>query len=353
MVSFSDISRRAVLDRAKRFTVAIPFLSVLGCDDSPDDGAWLMLSGATMGTRYRVKVAGDGRRLERHAVERDIETILETVNDQMSTYRATSELSRFNSAASTSWVSVSPDTSRVAGEALRISHLSAGAFDVTIGPLVDLWGFGPETPRPLPPSAGRIQAQLGKIGHTKFDARNDPAAMRKARPDLHLDLCGIAKGFAVDRVAEYLEQNGASHYLVEIGGEMRVRGGSPYAGAWRIGVEKPVPGRRAIQRVVRLNDAAIATSGDYRIFFESGGARYTHIIDPRTGLPVTHNLASVTVVAPTTMAADAWSTALMVLGPDHGLRLAEHLELAALFIVKTDGGLRESHTAPFGHVLAS
>jgi len=218
---------------------------------------------------------------------------------------------------------------------------------------VDLWGFGPETPRPLPPSAGRIQAQLGKIGHTKFDARNDPAAMRKARPDLHLDLCGIAKGFAVDRVAEYLEQNGASHYLVEIGGEMRVRGGSPYAGAWRIGVEKPVPGRRAIQRVVRLNDAAIATSGDYRIFFESGGARYTHIIDPRTGLPVTHNLASVTVVAPTTMAADAWSTALMVLGPDHGLRLAEHLELAALFIVKTDGGLRESHTAPFGHVLAS
>jgi FAD:protein FMN transferase len=166
-------------------------------------------------------------------------------------------------------------------------------------------------------------------------------------------LSGIAKGYAVDRVADYLAQSGADNYLVEIGGEMRVRGSSPYARAWRIGVEKPVTGRRAIQRVFRVDDAAIATSGDYRIFFESGGGRYSHIIDPRTGRPVTHKLASVTVIAPTTMAADAWSTALMVLGPDDGFRLAERLELAALFIAKTDGGFRENYTTSFDHKLAS
>jgi thiamine biosynthesis lipoprotein len=353
MVSFSDISRRTVLERAKRFTIAVPLFGVLGCDVSSDNGAWLTFSGATMGTRYRVKVAGDGRPLERYAVERGIERILETVNDQMSTHRTTSELSRFNSNPSTSWVSISPDTSRVVGEALRISQQSAGAFDVTIGPLVDLWGFGPGTPNPLPPSVERIQAQFGKIGHTMLDTRLVPAGMRKARPGLHVDLCGIAKGFAVDRIAEYLEQNGARHYLVEIGGEMRVRGSGPYASGWRIGIEKPVPGRRAIQRVVRLRNAAIATSGDYRNFFESGGTRYAHIVDPRTGMPVTHSLASVTVIAPTTILADAWSTALMVLGPDHGLRLADHFRLAALFIVKRDGAFRESYTAPFAQVLAS
>lgn len=351
MASSPNLSRRAVLERAQQLTLVAPFLSVVGCDLFPADGAWWTLFGTTMGTQYRVKVTSDGLELERHALERDIEQILETVNDQMSTYRATSELSRFNTAASTNWVSVSPDTACVVGEALRVSHLSAGAFDVTIGPLVDLWGFGPETPALRPPSVERIRAQLGKIGHGKLDARNARTAIRKAGPDLQVDLSGIAKGFAVDRLADYLEQSGADHYFVEIGGEMRVRGSSPNAGAWRIGVEKPVTGRRAIQRVLHLNDAAIATSGDYRIFFEDGGARYAHIIDPRTGLPVTHDLASVTVISPTTMTADAWSTALMVLGPDDGFRLAERLALTALFIVKTDRGLQETYTTPFGQKL--
>jgi thiamine biosynthesis lipoprotein len=349
----SDISRRTVLKRAQRITATVPLLSILGCDGSSDNAAWLTLSGSTMGTRYRIKVMDPSGSLERHALESDIDQILEAVNDRMSTYRSDSELSRFNNASSTAWFKVSPGTARVVEEGLQVSRLSEGAFDATVGPLVDLWGFGPGTPTPSPPPTEHIKSQLGMIGHAKLDARNSPAAIRKALPNIRVDLSGIAKGYAVDRVADHLERVSADKYLVEIGGEMRVRGNSPYAEAWRIGVEKPVPGRRAIQRVVRLDAAAIATSGDYRIFFESGGNRYTHLIDPRTGLPVTHNLASVTVIAPSAMAADAWSTALMVIGPEEGFALAERLDLAAFFISKTEDGFRETYTPAFVQKLGS
>ena len=164
---------------------------------------------------------------------------------------------------------------------------------------------------------------------------------------MEIDLSGVAKGFGVDKLAEHLEAEGVEHYLVEIGGELRARGHSARRRPWRIGVEKPIAGRRAVQRVVALDRGAIATSGNYRNFFDSAETRYSHIIDPRTGEPVRHRLASVTVIAPTAMQADALSTALMVLGPEAGLGLAERAGLAAFFIVKDGGGFAEVPSSRF------
>ena len=221
---------------------------------------------------------------------------------------------------------------------------------MTVGPLVNLWGFGPVPRGDTIPSDTEIREALQKVGYTKIHTQISPPAIKKDRPDIQIDLSAIAKGYAVDQVADYLDRSRVLDYLVEIGGELRAKGKNAEGTAWRVGIEKPVPNKRAVHQVLHLRDQAMATSGDYRNYFEKNGQRFSHTINPRTGRPITHNLASVTVINPSSMRADAMATALMVLGPEVGYELAERQKLAALFILRDSDGFQERATPKFGQV---
>jgi thiamine biosynthesis lipoprotein len=343
----ASLSRRDLLRRTSGFALSTPLLSLAACDAGVGRGRTMTFAGPTMGTNYSVTIADPPTSLDRRALKAEIDRHLETVNGQMSSWRSDSEISRFNAEEPDAWMAVSPDTLSVIDEALRIGRLSGGAFDPTIGPLVDLWGFGPGSAERRIPQPARVDAALERTGLGQVRTRGSRPAIAKARAGLEIDLSGIAKGFGVDRLARRLEARGVDHYLVEIGGELRALGHSPRRRPWWIGIEKPLAGRRAVQRIVGLDRGAIATSGNYRNFFDSDGWRYSHIIDPRSGEPVRHRLVSATVVAPTAMLADVLSTALMVLGPDDGWALAEREKLAALFILQDGDGFAEVTSSAF------
>jgi len=307
------------------------------------------LSGATMGTSYSIVVAAPPEGLSRERLAADIDAELRAVNRQMSTYRADSELSRFNRQTGADWFPVSAELVALVAEARRIGELSGGAFDVTVGPLVNLWGFGPgqHAGRDKPPAQAEIDAALARSGAASLSLQRAPPALAKSQPELYVDLSAIAKGHGVDRVAALLEEVGILDYLVEIGGELRSRGQSPRGDAWRLAVEKPTRGERAVQQVIAVGDAAVATSGDYRNYFERDGVRYSHTIDPRDGRPIRHALASVTVVQPRAARADALATALLVMGPRDGLALAQRLQLPAYFVIKGEAGFETAYSDAF------
>jgi thiamine biosynthesis lipoprotein len=231
--------------------------------------------------------------------------------------------------------------------AQSISALSDGAFDVTVGPLVNLWGFGPETQPFRIPEAQAIVDARERVGYRKLHCRPQPPALRKDQPDLYVDLSGIAKGYGVDRIADILEQAGVAAYLAEIGGELRAKGTKPGDKPWRIAIERPSADSREVYRIVPLKDAAMATSGDYRNFYEHDGRVYSHTIDPSTGRPVEHLLASVTVITEDCATADGLATALLVLGPERGVELAESLGLAAFFVSRINGEYTHRATSAF------
>jgi thiamine biosynthesis lipoprotein len=308
-------------------------------------------SGPTMGTTYTVKVFRAPDDIEPTALQTEIDGILAEINRQMSTYDPESELSRFNRNHTTDWVPVSPELHAVIQEALRISHLTDGAFDITVGPLVNLWGFGPETRSGSIPSEETIREALARVGYEQIHIRDSPPALRKDRPDIYLDLSAIAKGYAVDQVAAHLEAGDIRDYMVEIGGELRIKGHNAKGIPWQIAIEEPDPAKRAVQRIIEITDEGIATSGDYRNFFEHEGQRYSHEIDPLTGWPVRHKLASVTVVNKSCMRADAFATALIVMGPEKGFDLAEQEHLAVFFIIISNDDFQEKMTSEFKQYL--
>lgn len=354
----APLSRREMLKRAGEAASVVPLLGLSAvCDAEHTRDALTRLGGATMGTTWSVKIAGSVGGVDLRSLQGDIERVLERVNEQMSTYRADSELARFNASGTTGWFEVSCDTRTVLEQALRISRVCGGAFDVTVGPLVDAWGFGPPDAPDSPgarrgrPGTARIADLLQRVDYTVLSTRRSPPAIASNRPGVGVDLGGIAKGFGLDQVATCLDQAGVQRYLVEIGGELRGCGAGPRGGPWLVGIERPVVGQSAVYRVVRLENRAVATSGDYRLCFERDGVRYSHLIDPRTGRPVAHGLASVSVVAETAMVADAMSTALMVMGLDAGYRLAERLHVAAMFIGRQGRDLTETHTPAFDRFL--
>ncbi len=309
--------------------------------------------GATMGTYYAVKVAASGLSEERLAEVRTmIESELEDVNAKMSTWVEDSELSRFNRHAETTPFQVSAATFEVVSAALEVARLTGGAYDVTVGPLVDAWGFGATGEVP-DPSDEEIRRLIDSVGHGKLELDPAASALRKLRGDLSCDLSSIAKGYAVDRVAEALSAVGFGDLWVEIGGEVRAAGRNGEGRLWRLGIERPQLEPGALQRIVSLDGATAATSGDYRNYREHQGARISHIIDPRNGSPVHHRLASVTVVHPQCMIADALATGLMVLGPEEGRELARREELAVLFLVREGDGFREVMTPAFEALTAA
>lgn len=305
--------------------------------------------GTSMGTTFEVKVVAPLLPEQRQeAVRQAIRAQLQDVDGKMSTYREASEISRLNRSRASTPHPLSRETFTVLETAQRISRATGGAFDITVGPLVNAWGFGP-TPHPasLPTAAEIEQLQL-RSGWAKIELNPRDSTILKREPALYLDLSAIAKGYAVDRVSEVLAEMNFTRHMVELGGEVRTSGRNAAGNAWRIAIEKPVSGGRALQRILPLENLALATSGDYRNFRLAEDERLSHTIDPRTGRPVRHQLTSVSVVDDSCMRADGYATALMVLGEDEGYRLAAEQDLAALFLVRTsEGSFRERETPAF------
>jgi len=303
-----------------------------------------LVTGPTMGTTFTVKVVargGDDTLKERLAgILRDV---LEGVDGAMSTYRTDSEIAAFNRHGTEDF-DASPELMEVMAEAQRIARLSGGAFDITVGPLVDAWGFGTVSAAE-PPSEEILHGLLAVTGFEQIEVDSDLGVLRKARPDCRADLSAIAKGFAVDRVATALDVEGFRNYMVEIGGEVRTRGRNGVGKPWRIGIERPDYDTRAVYVTIPLSDLALATSGDYRNYVERNGVRISHTIDPRTGRPIAHGLASVSVIHSSCMTADALATALEVLGPVEGPETAELYDIPAFFLVRIDDNrFKEMHT---------
>lgn len=325
-------------------------LGLFGC--GREEPAMLRTEGVIMGTVYHVTwvpaavTSSEGaadeseKRLatEEVRIGEGIYRELNQVDEAMSTYKADSELSRFNQAPINSWITVSEPLGAVLDMASRINQESGGAFDVTVGPLVNLWGFGPERKEDRVPTAEEIETVRALVGQSLLQKDETGRLLRSA--PIYIDLSAIAKGYAVDRVAAYLEGQGIARYLVEVGGEIRLKGPKSNGEPWRIAIESP-EGLRNIFSTLASNDLALATSGDYRNYFEKDGVRYSHTIDPRTGAPIRHGLASVSVLAESTALADGWATAMMVLGPEEGRALAERLNLAVYFIIKAGEGFSD------------
>lgn len=290
-------------------------------------------SGPTMGTRYSIRYFG-GPSVAK--LQPQVDALLAQINKDMSTYDPESELSRFNQYERDDWFAVSAETAKVVEYALHVAEDSGGKFDPTVGPAVNLWGFGPEGRRIEPPSEAQVNAALARIGYQHVTVRKSPPALRKAIPDVYLDLSAVAKGYAVDAVSELLVKQGAVSSMIEIGGEVRTRGRKAGEEPWKIGIEQPDEWGRSIRRIVQLEDGALATSGDYRNFFVQDGVRYSHTIDPATGRPVQHHVATVSVVADTCMEADALATTLLVMGADAGYDWGEDRHLSALFLIRHD-----------------
>ncbi|TWU47464.1 Thiamine biosynthesis lipoprotein ApbE precursor [Rubripirellula tenax] len=352
-----------------RGLVMVGFVGLLLCDSLSSvvaaDSVMLEFSGQTMATTYSVKVFGPAESVDVDDLRIDIDGVLRNVNDQMSTYLKSSEISRFNASDSTDWFPISPEFADVVDAALSIAVKTNGAFDITVAPLVNAWNFGPSPRTGKAPSDETIQQLLATIGYQKLTVRMDPPSLKKSIPSLMVDLSAIAKGHAVDRVVEFLNSKGMKDVFVEIGGEVRTSG-SKAGQWWKVGIQMPdaATDQWTVAHALSTSDSdrAMATSGDYRNFFESDGKRYSHTIDPRTGRPIDHALASVSVVTASCVDADAWATAINVLGPDDGLAIATKEGLDTLLISRAGdeflrigtGTLSQYSTAsPVGAVQAS
>jgi len=334
--------------RGMAFAVLLFFLgSSSGCAPGVTEHYF---TGSTMGTTYHIKAVVDLDAEARDKLQTKIDAALANIVALMSSYEPDSEVTRFNKRPSLETFPISPETVEVLSIAQTVGEQSKGAFDLTVASLVDAWGFGTE-PSSTVPDPAVIDALRERVGLDMLVLDETERTLQKRNPDAAIDVSAVAKGYAVDRVADVLERAGIDRYMVEVGGELRARGTNHNGVPWRIAIELPVVGVRDVHDVIGLRNLAMATSGDYRNFFETdSGIRYSHAIDPRTGAPVTHNLASATVLHESCAWADAYATAILVLGPEAGLALANEHELAALLISREPDGAftitQSEHWAP-------
>jgi thiamine biosynthesis lipoprotein len=348
------------LDRRTLRLIAIAFVLLAALSihrlfftEVPNSHGISIVQGRTMGTTYEIRIAGDGLDESlRQRVEEETTRRLNQIDGWMSNWNPESEIVRFNAHHDTSNFPVSSETAEIVAFAIALNETSGGAFDISVGPLVARWGFGngariDESPSPDEIAKLRSHTGAGVVRVNPSNAVGGPF-LGKNDPSVEIDLSAIAKGYGVDHVANGLASLGLRDYLVEIGGEVRAAGDRPGGGPWRIAIEKPQDVGRGIQFIIELQDEAMATSGDYRIFYIEQGKRLSHAIDPRTGRPVEDGPASATVVAETATRADAWATTLMVLGEADGLTLAEERGIAALLLVRdADGKIVERRTSLF------
>ena len=346
------VRRKQPLRRLAAVALVAVITTLAACDSAPPP-AQHALAGETMGTTWSVKLFDAVSDAEYERLAADLSALFDDLNAKLSTWDEDSELSRFNRSRDVGWQSVSPEIAEIVGAARRISDHTRGAFDVTVAPVVALWGFGADAGERYVPARELLAERMAAVGYRHLSARLDPPALRKALPALQVDLSAIAKGYAADRAASLIAARGVVNYLAEVGGELRASGVSRQLQPWRVGVEKPAPGWRETMRVVELQGRGIATSGDYRNFIELDGRRYSHEIDPRTGEPVPYRGASLTVIADTAMEADAWATGLFVLGGDEALSIAEAHGLAVYFIEQKADGFSQMFNDAFAEHIVS
>lgn len=316
------------------FAAGLLVLTGVGCRQEETGPALERFSGQTMGTTYAVKlVSAQTGVVDTSVLQKKVQTTLDEVNSKMSHYLDDSEITRFNDWNSVEPFEVSSEMLKVLNLAQEIGAATGGAFDITVAPLVNAWGFGPPGRPPKAPDSTQIETLLLQTGWDGIELDSSRSTVKKTHAGLISDLSAIAKGYGVDRVVEMLEKTGLDNFMVEIGGEVGTRGLNREGAPWRIGIERPIPGERSVDLVVPLSNLALATSGDYRNYYEVEGERISHTIDPRTGYPITHSVTSVSVVHSDCAEADAYATGLLVLGSD-GFDVAEELGLAAYFLIR-------------------
>ena len=345
-----------MLDRRYPCAVLLAATILCGCRAAITESRHVVsLAGSTMGTRYSIRFVATGGPTDYRTLHAQVEAELQTINQQMSTYIASSELSQFNSAEPNRWQTVSEGVISVIERSLQLGEQTAGALDVTIGPLVTLWNFGPgRDARPMTaPSASDVLAARQRTGSQHLGLRHDPPALKKSVAGLEIDLSAVAKGYAVDVLAALFDGRDIGDYMIEIGGEVRCRGRRADQRPWQIGIERPDKAGRVVQRVIPVDNMSLATSGDYRNYYEVDGQRYSHLLDPATGRPVAHQLASVTVVDQACLTADGLATALLVMGPDKGYLWADEHDVAALFLTREGTQISERLTPRMQDLLKS
>ena len=324
------------------FLLANIILLLFALNSCSSDSNSPQLIGTTMGTSYSIQWKELPASADPKQLKASVESRLQDINDLMSTYRPHSQLSGFNQSRETGWHAVEMELAHLIGLALKISRQSGGAFDVTVGPLVNLWGFGPNEIEFTIPTQTEISIAKRSVGFQHLETRLEPAALNKKIVDLQVDLSAIAKGYAVDEVAKIMDANAVEHYMVEIGGEVKSKGIAPHGEPWRIGIEAPHTQGGTIAAVLSLKNTGAATSGDYRDSFVHEGITYSHTINPATGYPVTHNLVSVTVIHQSVAVADAWATAFMVLGPKLTFETAQQKKLAVFLITREENKFKST-----------
>jgi thiamine biosynthesis lipoprotein len=322
-----------------KFLLLSLVLLLIACDSSPKI---YQLSGSIMGTTYHVSVVSNEPLSSELAS--GVHSQLVGIDQLMSTYKKNSEINRVNRLAVGQILPVSAEMVEILAVSREVFDYTGGAFEPTIGPLVDLWGFGPDKKTQVVPNAVDVDELRAKIGLLKLSVNGDKLTKLA---DIQLDLSAVAKGYGVDVVSDYLRQQGYFHHLVEVGGEMRLTGRKPDGQKWHIGIEAPQLYQGHTQLILSVSDVAVATSGDYRNYFEQDGKRYSHTIDPRTGYPITHAMASITVIADNAALADALATGFSVLGDEQSLQIAEELGLPIYLLVQKGDGFEARYSSAF------
>lgn len=328
------------MKRIYYFAFFLILLSLVGCDQATKETKMqeVLLQGKTMGTTFTIKVFVPEQRVQELSLFSDVTSLLKDVNQSMSTYIPDSEINQFNRLAAHQNFPISEDFRRVTAESIRLG-LSTKTLDVTMGPLIDLWGFGPDN-RPESIPSDEVIAEIKQhMGVDKLKLSEH--GLTKTVEGLEISYSATAKGFGIDKVAEYLDSLSLTNYMVEIGGEIRTSGHKPNNVPWVLAIEQPdsEPGTREFHKLIRVNDIAMATSGDYRIFYDVDGVHYSHLIHPETGKPVRQDLVSVTVLHASAMTADGLATALTIMGTEQAKQYAEQHNLAVYLISKTPKGL--------------
>lgn len=303
-----------------------------------------------MGTGYTLTFLPGEKAVDN--LSETVESRLKQLNQNLSTYIEDSDLNQLNRATAKSCFKVSHDTAKVMTEAMRIYQLSEGAFDPGLGPLIELWGFDKKDTQNKIPAPVAIEKEVESLSFGRSTVNPDTPCIQKGSDELYINFSAIAKGYGVDVISQILESDyGITNYLVEIGGEVKVKGKNSRNQPWRIAIEAPEIDSRRVQKVISPGIMAVATSGDYRNYFEKDGKRYSHTIDPTTGYPIDHSLASVTVLHPSAMTADALATAIMVLGDERGRAFAKRNNIAMFMIIKNGDGFEEYYNAEFAPYL--
>ena len=306
---------------------------LIGCFGDQEKQSPVFISGETMGTTYNITVVDNPLSLSKENLKKRIEETLNEVNEKMSNWYNQSEISMVNNNTRGKPIDLSQELFDVINISADIHNKSNGAFDITAAPLIDLWGFGPNKSKKKIPSVSEVNAALEMVGQTKL-LKLIPGLnrLKKGNSEVTINLSAIAKGYGIDKVASTLKEYKIENFLVEIGGDLITSGTNKNGKAWSIGIEAPKVERQIVQSVIQLKNQAMATSGDYKNFFEKNGIRYSHIIDPKTGHPIRHKTLSVTVLAESAALADGWATAMLVLGNNDGMSIANKLGIPVFFI---------------------